>query len=105
LEANFESWGVAGSAAPGAGPVNAMLSPNSLDRGAVANTNELMAITVDTNSITSTHESLKIVTKSSTPIATAASLTIHGRRGASLPGGPLFHKSLVADLGPESHHA
>ena len=37
--------------------------------------------------------------------ATLDSLTIHGRRGASLPGGPLFHKSLVADLGPESHHA
>ncbi|MBV8126267.1 MAG: hypothetical protein JO114_01225 [Planctomycetaceae bacterium] len=105
LEQNFVTGGVAGTAAPGAGPVNAMLSPNSLDRGAVANTNELMAITVDTNSITSTHESLKIVTKSSTPIATAASLTIHGRRGASLPGGPLVHKSLVADLGPESHHA
>jgi len=105
LEANFDTGGVAGSAAPGSGPVNAMLSPNSPDRGAVANTNELMAITVDTNSIPSTHESLKIVTKSSTPIATLASLTIHGRRGASLPGGPLFHKSLVADLGPESHHA
>ena len=56
LEANFESWGVAGSAAPGSGPVNAMLSPNSPDRGAVANTNELMAITVDTNSIPSTHD-------------------------------------------------
>lgn len=105
LEQNFYDWGVAGSAAPGSGPVNAMLSPNSPDRGAVANTNELMAITVDTNSIPSTHESLKIVTKSSTPIATLASLTIHGRQGASLPGGPLFQKSLVADLGPESHHA
>jgi hypothetical protein len=105
LEQNFYDWGVAGSAAPGSGPVNAMLSPNSPDRGAVANTSELMAITVDTNSIPSTHESLKIVTKSSTPIATPASRTIPGRRGASLPGGPLFHKSLVADLGPESHHA
>ncbi len=85
--------------------VNAMLSANSPDRGAVANTSELMAITVDTSSIPSTHESLKIVTKSSTPIATPASPTIHGRRGASLPGGPLFHKSLAAELGPESHHA
>ncbi len=105
LEANFDTWGAAGTAAPGSGSQNSMLSPNSSDRGAVANTNELMAITVDTNSIPSTHESLKIVTKSSTPIATPASPTIHGRRGASLPGGPLFHKGLVADLGPEFHHA